>query len=247
MNEAINIAQMNLWQKLAKVRDIADVVAKNKSGYGYKYVSEDEILSKVKAGLSKYHVSIYPLLDQENFDIYDRTFTKKKYDKASQSWIDDPQMEWVVRGNLNYRIVNDDNPAEQETIPWILAGSQADDAQAFGSALTYANRYFFLKFFNIATPDAAPDEWKRKKQEAADAEQDAAVQALVAQLDSLIRGNTTEKNKNEISNLIKKHLRVDGKPSNNYLKIKTLDEAQAVYQAVSSYLSEHPAATADQK
>ena len=247
MNEAINIAQMNLWQKLAKVRDIADVVAKNKSGYGYKYVSEDEILSKVKAGLSKYHVSIYPLLDQENFDIYDRTFTKKKYDKASQSWIDDPQMEWVVRGNLNYRIVNDDNPAEQETIPWILAGSQADDAQAFGSALTYANRYFFLKFFNIATPDADPDEWKRKKQEAADAEQDAAVQALVAQLDSLIRGNTTEKNKNEISNLIKKHLRVDGKPSNNYLKIKTLDEAQAVYQAVSSYLSEHPAATADQK
>lgn len=247
MNEAIDIAQMNLWQKLAKVRDIADVVAKNKSGYGYKYVSEDEILSKVKAGLSKYHVSIYPLLDQANFDIYDRTFTKKKYDKASQSWIDDPQMEWVVRGNLNYRIVNDDNPAEQEIIPWILAGSQADDAQAFGSALTYANRYFFLKFFNIATPDADPDEWKRKKQEAADAEQDAAVQALVAQLDSLIRGNTTDKNKNEISNLIKKHLRVDGKPSNNYLKIKTLDEAQAVYQAVSSYLSEHPAQTADQK
>ena len=233
----IDIAQMNLWQKLAKVRDIADVVAKNKSGYGYKYVSEDEILSKVKAGLSKYHVSIYPLIDQEAFMIYDRQFTKKKYDKATQTWLDDPQMEWCVRGNLNYKIVNDDNPTETEVIPWILAGSQSDDAQAFGSALTYANRYFFMKFFNIATPDADPDEWKRKKEEAANAEQIAAATAMVAQLDELVRANTTDKNKAAIAAVIKQNLKIDGKPSSNYLKIKSLEDAQAVYNAVSAYLA----------
>ena len=88
-----DVAAMNLWQKLAKVRDIADVVAKNKSGYGYRYVSEDEVLAVVKAGLSKYHISIYPMLDQENFSVECREFIKKKYDKASQNWIDDPQSE----------------------------------------------------------------------------------------------------------------------------------------------------------
>ena len=237
MSDSIDIATMNLWQKLAKVRDIADVVAKNKAGYGYRYVSEDEILAKIKAGLSKYHVSIYPMLDQENFSVERRDFFKKKYDKATQTWIEDPQMEYCVRGRLNYLVVNDDKPEEQHIAPWVLVGSQTDDAQAFGSALTYANRYFFLKFFNIATPDDDPDAWKLKKDEAANAEEAAAAAMMVNQLDSLIRANTTDANKNEITAIIKKHLTIDGKPSGNYLKIKTLDTAQAVYEAVTAYLN----------
>jgi hypothetical protein len=238
MTEAMDITAMNLYQKLAKVRDIADVVAKNKAGYGYKYVSEDEILSKVKAGMSKYHVSIFPLLDQENFEIERREYVKKKYDKATQGWVDDPQVEYCVRGRLNFQIVNDDNPADQQIIPWVLVGSQSDDAQAFGAALTYANRYFFMKFFNIATPDADPDEWKRKKAEAASADQAEAVAELVRRLDELVRANTTEQNRAEITAIIKQHLRIDGKPSSNYMKIRSLDDAQAVYSAISKYITE---------
>ena len=237
MSEALDVSTMNLHQKLAKIRDIADVVAKNKSGYGYRYVSEDEVLAKVKAGMSKYHVSIYPMLDQEHFSVERRDFIKKKYDKASQNWIDDPQSEYCVRGWLNFKIVNDDNPDDYQIIPWVLVGSQTDDAQAFGSALTYANRYFFLKFFNIATPDADPDEWKRKKSEAANAEEAAAVAAMIKQIEALLNSGVTEQNKTEISAVIKKHLKVDGKPSANYLKIQKLEDAQAVYAAVKAYLT----------
>lgn len=232
-----DVAAMNLWQKLAKVRDIADVVAKNKSGYGYRYVSEDEVLAVVKAGLSKYHISIYPMLDQENFSVELREFIKKKYDKASQNWIDDPQSEYCVRGRINYMIVNDDKPEEQYVVPWVLVGSQTDDAQAFGAALTYANRYFYMKFFGVATPDADPDEWKRKKNEAANAEESAAVTAMIKQIEALLNSGVTEQNKTEISNVIKKHLKVDGKPSANYLKIQTLEDAQAVYTAIKAYLA----------
>ena len=123
------------------------------------------------------------------------------------------------------------------TVPWVLVGSQTDDAQAFGSALTYSNRYFFLKFFNIATPDADPDEWKRKKNEAANAEEAAAVTAMIKQIEALLNSGVTEQNKTEISNVIKKHLKVDGKPSANYLKIQTLEDAQAVYTAIKAYLA----------
>ncbi len=38
---------MNIYQKLAKIRKQVEVIQRNKSGYGYKYVSEDEILAKM--------------------------------------------------------------------------------------------------------------------------------------------------------------------------------------------------------
>ena len=236
MAEAIEVNAMNLWQKLAKVRDIADVVAKNKSGYGYRYVSEDEVLAKVKAGLSKYHLSIYPMLDQEHFSVERRDFFKKKYDKANNAWIDDPQSEYCVRGRINFMIVNDDKPEEREVIPWVLVGSQTDDAQAVGAALTYANRYYYMKFFGIATPDDDPDEWKRKKNEAANAEEAAAVALMINQIDTLIHANLTDDNRAELMAVIKKNCRVDGKLSGNYMKITTLEDAQALYAAINAYL-----------
>lgn len=38
---------MNIYQRLAKIRKQVEVIQRNKSGYGYKYVSEDEILAKI--------------------------------------------------------------------------------------------------------------------------------------------------------------------------------------------------------
>lgn len=48
--------KINLYQKLAKIRKMAEVIQKNKKGYGYTYVSEDVILAKVTAGMEKYGV-----------------------------------------------------------------------------------------------------------------------------------------------------------------------------------------------
>ena len=45
MAEQEQIQYMNIYQKLAKVRKQAEVIQRNKKGYGYTYVSEDEILS----------------------------------------------------------------------------------------------------------------------------------------------------------------------------------------------------------
>ena len=50
------IEQMSIYQKLAGIRKMVEVIRKNKSGYNYKYVSEDEILARVTAGMDKYHV-----------------------------------------------------------------------------------------------------------------------------------------------------------------------------------------------
>ena len=50
------IETMTLVEKLAGIRNMVEVIRKNKSGYNYKYVSEDEILARVTAGMDKYHV-----------------------------------------------------------------------------------------------------------------------------------------------------------------------------------------------
>ena len=44
---------LNLYQKLAKIRKQVEVVQKNKSGYGYKYVTDDELLAKITVGIRK--------------------------------------------------------------------------------------------------------------------------------------------------------------------------------------------------
>lgn len=38
---------LNIYQKLAKIRKQVEVIQRNKKGYGYTYVSEDEILAKI--------------------------------------------------------------------------------------------------------------------------------------------------------------------------------------------------------
>ena len=54
-------------------------------------------------------------------------------------------------------IWKDIKTGETEVIDWGLLGQQADGSQALGSGLTYANRYFLLKYFNATTSNDDPD------------------------------------------------------------------------------------------
>lgn len=51
---------LNIYQKLAKIRKPVEVVKKNRKGYGYTYVDEEEILSKITGLMGKYGVSLIP-------------------------------------------------------------------------------------------------------------------------------------------------------------------------------------------
>lgn len=51
---------LNIYQKLAKIRKPVEVIKKNRKGYGYTYVDEEEILSKITGLMGKYGVSLIP-------------------------------------------------------------------------------------------------------------------------------------------------------------------------------------------
>lgn len=52
--------ELNIYQKLAKIRKQVEVIQRNKSGYGYKYVSEDEILAKISHLYGQIQLIPYP-------------------------------------------------------------------------------------------------------------------------------------------------------------------------------------------
>ena len=55
-----DLKNLNIYQKLAKIRKQVEVIQKNKAGYGYKYVSEDEILARISTFMDKYSLSLIP-------------------------------------------------------------------------------------------------------------------------------------------------------------------------------------------
>lgn len=179
-------AQLNIYQKLAKIRKQVEVIKKNKRGYGYTYVSEDEILAKVSVFMDKYHISLIPGIVGGTTRVEPYTYKKTKSTKGGDIYEENAN-DVLVSADMTWVWVNDDNPEERIEVPWAMVGQQADASQAFGSGLTYGDRYFLLKYFNIATTDDDPDA-HRSKQKQAEAEEDKMVAAsIIETFDGVIR------------------------------------------------------------
>lgn len=162
------MAELNLHQKLAAIREMVEVMQRNVSGYGYKYVSDVDLLAKITVGLKEHHVSLIPQIVPGTTVVDKYEYTKTKNGKT------EPVYEILTKADMLFTWVNDDNPEEKIEVPWVLVGQQGDGSQAFGSGLTYSYRYFLLKYFGVATPNDDPDNWRSKQLEA---EEEAAQRA----------------------------------------------------------------------
>lgn len=178
---------LNIHQKLAKIRKQVEVIQKNKSGFNYKYVTDDELLAKVTAFMDKYGLSLIPSIVQDTLQHEQYHYLKTKYDKVSKQYYDEHNNEIIVSADMVFTWINNENPAERVEVPWVTIGQQADSSQAFGSGLTYSMRYFLLKFFNIATPDDDVDNWRSKQREAEAAEDLAIAKQIIEELDREVK------------------------------------------------------------
>ena len=237
------IKDLSLVQKLAGIRKMVEVIRKNKSGYNYKYVSEDEILARVTAGMDKYHVLLYPGIVPQTTEVTPYSNTKTKNSKDGRK-IEETVNEVLVNADMTFTWVNLDNAKDTLVVPWVIVGQQSDASQAVGSGLSYLHRYFLLKFFQIATPDDDPDNWRSKKMQAAEAEERAIVSAMIDEIDETISQflNTfqdEEKLKDvrtKLTAIVKKYVKDGkGKPSGNYRIVTNLKTAADVLEAVKKF------------
>ncbi|OFM57878.1 single-stranded DNA-binding protein [Staphylococcus sp. HMSC059G05] len=140
--------ELNLFQKIADVKANIDGFTKDAKGYNYDYVEGSQILYKIRPKMEEHGLLIYP-----SVTAYETKETKNNKGKT----------EHIISMNMDYHII-DSNTKEDYTIQFAAFGQQQDIAQAYGTALTYAERYFLLKLLNIPTDEDDPDA-KQKKQE----------------------------------------------------------------------------------
>lgn len=214
------ISSMNIYQKLAEIRRPVEVIRKNRKGYGYTYADEEEILSKITGLMRKYGVSLLPGILQGTTRVTPIQYEKTKFTKDGTQY-DERVNEILVTADTTWTWVNNDDPTERIEVPWALVGCQTDASQAFGSGLTYSSRYFLLKYFNVATSDANPEEYRRKQFEAEDLENRLVAEKIVDEINKLVNELLGEHSelRDEVIALTKKYVKVNGKPSGNYLSI----------------------------
>lgn len=212
---------LNLFQKLSKVRNAVEVLQKNKEGYNYTYVTEDEILSKVTAMIKQHHLSFYPEITPSTL-VYDQYhYVETKTTKQGQPY-EKHTNEILVKADMAYTWVNDDNPAEFLRVPWAMVGHQADASQAFGSGLSYSSRYFLLKFFNVATVNDDPDAFRAKQKQAAMEEERKVLEALITEINKSVKAylDANEQDAAAVKDFLSKYVK-DG----NYFKVKDAETA----------------------
>lgn len=140
---------MNIFQKMAKVTEELQTVAKNLSvGVGkssYKAVGEVDIINAVKPLETKYGIYSYPinrkviesgLMENEMVDYN----TKQKLIKKNV----------YLRVETTYRFVNTDNPEDYIDMVSYGDGTDTQD-KAPGKAMTYSDKYALMKAYKIAT------------------------------------------------------------------------------------------------
>lgn len=179
--------ELNLYQKLSKIRKSVEVLEKDKSGYNYKYVTDAAILAKITGLMDNLHVSLIPSVVPNTVTVRPYAYVKTKVNKRTNEVYEEKNAEILTQAEMLYTWVNDDNPTERIDVPWVVVGQQEDASQSFGSGLTYTYRYFLLKFFGVSTVEDDLDSWRSKQKEAAEAENREIADKAIAEVDVLCR------------------------------------------------------------
>ncbi|MGD7007584.1 ERF family protein [Metabacillus sp. 84] len=140
------MSEKNLYQKLVEVRKSVPYLKKESEGHQYKYTGSSQVLASVRAKMDEVGVLLIPKVIGHNL-------IEGKTAKGAKEYMTELDIEFVW--------INADNPDERLTCTWY--GQGVDNAEkGVGKALTYAEKYFMLKTFNIATDKDDPDTFQEK-------------------------------------------------------------------------------------
>lgn len=140
---------MSIYKKLLEIQKAVSGLEKDKEGYGYRYVTGEKVLSHIKPLMNKYGV----ILKQEVLEIEN---TRQDYETKRGA-----KSEILSRVMMRFTWVDVDTGERDENL--FGANGMNDFDKGAGSALTYGERYFLLKFFHIATDEDDIDNPERKE------------------------------------------------------------------------------------
>jgi hypothetical protein len=139
---------MEIYKKLLEIQKSIKGLSKDKKSHNYDYVTGNKLLSFIKPLMDQHGL----ILKQEITSIENtRQDYKTKYGEKSE-----------VLSKVMMKFTWIDCETGETDINTFGANGQNDWEKGLGSALTYGERYFLLKYFHIATDEDDIDNAARK-------------------------------------------------------------------------------------
>lgn len=150
---------LNLFQKLLKIQNAINGLGKDKQATTYKYVTGDKVLEHIKPFMNEQGI----LLKQEILSI-----ENDRQDYTVGAGTDKARTKSEILSKVMMRFTWVDCATGDKDENLFGANGQNDWDKGVGSALTYAERYFLLKYFHIATDEDDIDNPDRKPEDSAE-------------------------------------------------------------------------------
>ena len=166
---------MKIYKKLLEIQKEVKGLSKDKESHNFKYVTGNKLLGFIKPLMDKHSL----ILKQEVLSIdNERMDYKTKYGEKS---------EILSKVMMRFTWIDCESGETDENL--FGANGQNDWEKGLGSALTYAERYFLLKYFHIATDEDDIDNPERVTTEAIE----PIVVLTDANIESSIKKGTQQK------------------------------------------------------
>lgn len=130
---------MNLYQKLVEIQKVVKGLGKDANASTYQYVSGSKVLNYIRPKMDELGVLLVQEIDEINNQRID--YAVKSGQKSEMLTMVTMTFTWI-----------DAESGEKLPVKFGANGMNNWD-KGLGSALTYAERYFLLKFFHIATDE----------------------------------------------------------------------------------------------
>lgn len=138
--------KLNIYEKMSKVMEDIEylqkddkVITNQKTGAGYKAVSEEKVTGEVRKALIKYGIVIIPI-DQNH----------KREDEVLKDQYGSEKVSRLTTVDTKYRIQNIDD--KDDYVIGVSSGTGVDTQdKGIGKAMTYSYKYLLLRSFAIPT------------------------------------------------------------------------------------------------
>lgn len=134
---------MNLHEKLLEMQKAVDAVIKDGKNQSDKYdfASDENVLNTFR-----------PIMDEHKLLLVPRVLSAALHEGTTKSGTSRYMTE------LTFEMVwYDVESGESLTVPWYAQGVDLAGEKGVGKAMTYAEKYFLLKFFHVPTKKDDPD------------------------------------------------------------------------------------------
>ena len=132
-----------VYAKILEIQKVVRGLSKDSQAYGYGYVSGDKLLGVIRPKMDELGLLLLPSVDNvtitpTTYSAFDRKLNRV-VEKTENLTVLDMTMTWV-----------DAESGDTLAVQWKGVGQNGFD-KGFGSALTYAERYYLLKTFHLST------------------------------------------------------------------------------------------------